>query len=174
VGSRSQDPQCLKQQSQHFLGFTVFAFTMPAGILFASCSAAAVPAEGSGDSGFITLLDPADGNLSSIVYYPRASCGAGVGCCYPVPAPTVLGAHPCESTGSRPLAQGAGTEAPWRGHATFAGRSVQRRCALGGMQHTALPGHSYLPGARPGRSSHGYAETWMLPSPAGSWDVQGW
>lgn len=91
MGSKSQAPQCLKQQSQHFLGFMVFAFTMPAGILFASCSAAAVPAEGSGDSGFITLLDPADGNLSSIIYYPHASCGGGVGCCPPITAPASLG-----------------------------------------------------------------------------------
>lgn len=55
----------------------VFAFTMPAGILFASCSAAAVPAEGSGDSGFITLLDPANGNLSSIFITPVPPEGLG-------------------------------------------------------------------------------------------------
>lgn len=102
LGTRSQDPQCLKQQSQHFLGFMVFAFTMPAGILFASCSAAAAPAEGSGDSGFITLLDSADGNWSSINYYPLSLLWCWGGLLPPHPSTPALGALPSPSMGSHP------------------------------------------------------------------------
>lgn len=102
MGSRSQTPQCLKQQSQHFLGFMVFAFTMPAGILFASCSAAAAPAEASGDSGFITLLDSADGNWSSIIYYPLSLLQCWSGLLSSHPSTAGLYALPSPSMGSHP------------------------------------------------------------------------
>lgn len=73
---------------------------MPAGILFASCSAAAAPAEGSGDSGFITLLDSADGNLSSITYYPLSLLWCWGRLLSPHPSTTAFGALPSPSMGS--------------------------------------------------------------------------
>lgn len=169
VGSKSQAPQCLKQQSQHFLGFMVFAFTMPAGILFASCSAAAVPAEDSGDSGFITLLDPDDGNSSSIVYYPPASCGAGVGCCHPIPAHTI---HRVPSSGTVGLEQQlcrGSTRPLLGGEASSAvpsvGRSTQLCTGTGTIPEPGQAGAAV--------SHQGDAETWMWPSTR-SRDAQGW